>query len=109
MAERAARKMKHKAYILTTDGEIKVTAPKNGTDFSLDELKAAIGGGYIEIVRIPHNRLMVVDEEGKIKDPPLPLNMRATLLYCGGNEPDFNNPYHTINGDALVCHESQIT
>lgn len=100
--------MKHKAYIISVDGERRETAPKNGTDFSLDELKAAIGGGYIQIVRIPPDRLMVVDEEGKVKDPPLPLNERATRIYCGKRFPDFSNPYHIINGDALVCHESQI-
>jgi hypothetical protein len=100
--------MKRKAYILTTGGDIKLTAPKNGSDFTLDELKAAIGGGYIEIVRIPPDRLMVVDDDGKVKDPPLPINERASRLYCGGRTPDFSNPYDTINGDALVCHESQI-
>jgi hypothetical protein len=100
--------MKLKAYILTTDGDIKVTRPKNGTDFTLEELKAAIGGGYIEVVRVGTNMLMVVDDDGKVKNPPLPLNVVASRLYCGEREPDFSNPYDTIHGDALLCHGSQI-
>jgi hypothetical protein len=100
--------MKHKAYILTTEGEIRDTAPENGRDFTLAELKSAIGGGYIQIVPIPPDRLMVVDDDGKVKHPPLPLNERASRMYCGKRIPDFSNPYDTIHGNALVCHKSQI-
>ena len=84
------------AYILTTKGESLACAPKNGTDFSLEELKQAIGGGYIEVVYLPDNRVMVIDEEGKLKQ--MPLNHAASMLYLRD----------TIVGDALVCDRSQI-
>lgn|SRR5262245_31448425 len=97
-----------KSFIIKSSGEIVEFKPKNKHDFSLAELKEAIGGGYIEIVRLPPDRLMVVDEEGKIKEPPLPVNVKASHLYCHGHQPDFSNPYNVINGDALVCHDSMI-
>jgi len=102
--------MKHKAWIIPVDGDDIDVAPENGTDFSLEELKKAIGGGYIQIVSIGHDRLMVMDDDGKVKHPPLPVNVRASYYYvfCQGHIPDFRNPYHIINGDALVCHKSQI-
>ena len=90
-----------RAYIIKTTGEKIVVKPKNGTDFSLEELKKAIGGGYIETVRIG-DELLVIDEDGRRKD--LPLNECASSLF---------RTYHPrvndyIVGDALVCQVSQI-
>lgn len=87
-----------KAYIFKVGGDIVRVEPRNGTDFSLEELKEAIGGGYIEIVRVGRDGLMVVDEEGKLKN--MPVNHKATLFYANAND--------VIVGDALVCHRSQI-
>lgn len=62
-------------------------------------MKRAIGGGYIQIVATTDGRLMVVDEEGKLKG--MRLNMAATELYVyGAADP--------IVGDALVCDHGQI-
>lgn len=41
--------------------------PKNGKRFSLEELQAAIGGGYIECVPLPTGEVAIVDEEGLLK------------------------------------------
>ena len=90
--------MKRQAYILKTDGSKVPCSPKNGRDFHLEELKDAIGGGWIEIVYLKQRLLMVIDEEGKLKQ--LPLNYAATKLY--------NNSSDVIVGDALVCSSSMI-
>ncbi len=71
--------------------------PSNGYEFSLEELKTAIGGGYIEIVRLYRRDewgnplIMIVDEDGIRKQ--LPVNHHASELY--------GKDY--IYGPALVC------
>lgn len=72
-------------------------APKNGTDFQLDELQEFVGG-YIEIVTARDGRLIVLNEEGKLNG--LPVNVVATILY--------GNPDDAIVGDVLVCSPTQI-
>ena len=86
------------AQIIYTDGLTKAVTPKNGTDFQLDELKAIVGG-YIEIVETIDGRLLVLDEEGKLKDKPI--NMKATRLYKQGM-------FDFIVGDVLVCETDEI-
>lgn len=83
------------ARIYRTNGAVEETAPKNGKDFSYEELREIVGG-YIEILHLEDGRLMVVNEEGKLYH--LPVNMQATHLYG----------YEIIVGDVLVCVESQI-
>lgn len=82
------------AQIIKTTGEIIETEPSNGTDFSLTELQAVVGG-FIEVVYLPDGRLMVVNEEGKLNG--LPINEKASELY-----PDL------IVGDVLVCEYYEI-
>ena len=75
--------------------------PQNGTDFSLKELRGFIGG-HIEIVPLTKNRLMIVDEEGKLKG--LPLNPMATKIY---DEESFCVA-DIIVGNALICKRSEV-
>ena len=67
--------------------------PEKG--YSLAQLKDAIGGGYIEIVRLGRGKILVVDEEGWLK--PLPLNITASAL-AG----------QAIAGDALLCDDKDV-
>lgn len=86
------------AKIYKADGSIIKIQPRNGHDFKLDELRDIVGG-YIEIVYLRNNRVMVVNECGKIFG--LPFNLNATCIAavdCGD----------TIVGDALVCKRSEI-
>lgn len=68
--------------------------PKNGRDFSLEELKEFIGGGYVEAVWL-HGEyegfVLFVDEEGILKN--LPYNYEASELMYDGY----------IVGDCLLC------
>lgn len=66
-------------------------------DMSLQQLQAFVGG-YIEFVAtvIPH-RALIVNEEGAVMTPPLPINSAATDLVRPGVL-----MLHGIHGDALL-------
>lgn len=52
-------------------------------DHFLEGLHAAIGCEWLENVRLSGGVCAIVDEDGKIKDPPQPVNPLASLLYPG--------------------------
>lgn len=79
---------------IKTNGETIEVNPKNGTDYSLEELQGFVGG-HIEIVRIDDERLMVVNEEGKLNE--LPINSIATYL-----------ARELIVGDVFVCYANEV-
>ena len=89
-----------KAKIYKADGSIIDVKPNNGTDFSLEELQEIVGG-YIEIVGLMDNEIMVINEEGKLID--LPFNENATQLYQ-----EVDGFYDYIAGDVLVCDSSMV-
>ena len=76
----------------------KVDIPDSDTLHGMQKL---VGGGFIEIVRpklLPRDWVMVVDDEGKLKD--YPVNLLGTILY--------NSPWDTINGDLFLCREDMV-
>lgn len=83
------------ARIITTKGKVIEVTPKNGTDFSLEELQYIVGG-IIEIVSTGAG-LMVLNEYGKLLG--LDINQRATEIY-GRRD--------IIVGDVLVCSSDEI-
>lgn len=89
-----------KAKIYKADGSIIDVKPNNGTDFSLEELQEIVGG-YIEIVGLMDNEIMVINEEGKLID--LPLNETATHMYQ-----EVDGFYDYIVGDVLVCDSNMV-
>lgn len=95
--------MKKIGLLVKTDGTKEPVAPKNGTDFSINELQAFVGG-YIEIITIKFDGkdyYMVVNEEGKLNG--LPYNEAATELY---QKTSFWGD--CIVGDALICDTDMI-
>lgn len=68
------------------------------TDTSLYSLQSLVGG-YIEIVPTNDGRLMVVDEEGRLKAKLV--NMKATALTRG-------TVAAPIVGDVVVANEGEI-
>lgn len=75
--------------------------PANGTDFTLEEMQAIVGGD-IELVFLNETEIMVVNEEGKIND--LAYNSAATRILIE-NHPSVSD---YIVGDVLVCDNKQI-
>ena len=89
------------AQIIKTTGEVIEVTPKNGTDFSLEELQTIVGG-WIEIVNLRDGRLLCLDEEGKLKGKER--NHVATDIYRQA----FPQCKDFIVGDVLLCNEDQI-
>lgn len=79
---------------IKTNGETIDVQPKNGTDYSLDELQGFVGG-YIEIIGIDAKSIMVVNEEGRLNN--LPVNEHASFL-----------ARMSIVGDVLVCLSKEL-
>jgi hypothetical protein len=71
------------AMLYTPDGRTKVVRPSNGTHWTLAELQGFVGG-YIEVLRTVDGGFMVINEMGKVLDPPLEANYPATRLYIHG-------------------------
>lgn len=69
----------------------------------MEELQAIVGG-LIELIYLPNNELMVINEEGKIDG--LPYNENATklcsIVFREAGCFDF------IVGDVLICKEEQM-
>ena len=89
------------AHIIKTDGTIIEVQPKNGTDFQLEELQAVVEG-YIQIVRLDNDKVMVVNEDGKFQ---CEWNGAATTIAKAYGAIRFND---YISGNVLVCNVKQI-
>ena len=86
------------AILIKANGRKKTISPDNQTNFTLEELQKYVGGS-IQMVQTKDDRIIVMNEEGKIKK--LLPNKRATKLYEYGE-------YDYIVGDVLVVQKNQI-
>lgn len=93
------------ALIITPNYEVLPIEPENGK-FTLEQLQSIVEG-YIEVVHIGKEELMIVNEEGLLRNMEVNdvastyLNMRK--FYLG------ENPVTTpIVGVALFCESSEI-
>jgi hypothetical protein len=84
--------------LIRTNGVIEEVQPKNGKHFSLEEMQNFVGG-YIEAAPTKDGRLLIVNEDGKMKK--LPPNETATKLYQWG-------AYDGIVGDALIVTRKEM-
>lgn len=90
------------ATLIKPNGETTEVSPKSGNLYALEELQGYVGG-YIELINLPQNQFLVINEEGKLNN--LPLNRKATSLarFCGAiARTDF------IVGPALVIRQNEI-
>ncbi|MBD5319380.1 MAG: DUF3846 domain-containing protein [Bacteroides sp.] len=94
-----ANKQKAVALWIKSDGTIVKVDAQNGKDFSLDELQGFVEG-YIEIVHLTDEYVMVVNEEGKLIG--LPLNEDATCML------EKLGIVNYIVGDVIVCRSVYI-
>ena len=88
------------AQIIKSNGQIVEAEPKNGKDFKLRELQKIVDG-YIEIVWLPNDKIMVVNEDGKLRG--LETNVEATRIYY--NAFGYQD---IIVGDVLLCDSNQV-
>lgn len=88
-----------KAQIIKADGAKVEVTPQRGSSFSEEEL-IKIVGGKTEKHRLKWGGVMVLNEDGY--SLRLPINLEATFIFSQ------NVTYGIINGDVLICEDSQI-
>jgi hypothetical protein len=86
-----------KAKLIKTDGTNVEVKPENGTDFTLEELYKHLECDIIEVVYMPNDQIMIIDEEGRLKENPK-LNPEATRMYKRGY----------IFGHAIICNKDLL-
>ena len=89
-----------KDIIYKTNGEVIEASPKNGKNYTYEELREIVGG-FIQIIFLK-DKFMIINEEGKLNN--LPYNDNATVLYRA----NFRNTIDFIVGDALLCGKDKI-
>lgn len=93
--------MSKSAILIKTDGRMRGVRPANGGDFSLEELQGLVEG-YIQIIDIAPDVIMVVNEEGKgVLEP----NPAATVIAKAQNA---IFPYDYIAGNAVMCPSDMV-
>lgn len=81
--------------------EIEIT-PKNGKMFELEEAQKLVGG-YIQIIPLDRENVMVMDEEGKFKHNIA--NAKATRI---AEQYNALFPGDYIVGDVIICKNDEI-
>lgn len=88
------------ARLYKLDGSVETVTPKNGTDFTLAELRNLVDCRWVEAAHFGnHGQFFILDEEGKLFNKPL--NVKATQLYR-----KYYDDY--IVGPALLCEEGEV-
>lgn len=89
------------AEIYKVDGSVISAKPKNNKYFSLKELQTIVKG-YIQIVDLGGDKLMVCNEEGAING--MPVNKKASEIFANST---INRPVY-IHGDVLICKSNEL-
>lgn len=74
--------------------------PKDGNKFTLEEAQAMVGG-YIEVVHLNDGRILVCDEEGRLKQKRVNKNATKEAYKLGYKG-------HFLVGDVLFCKDNEI-
>lgn len=85
-----------KAYYITVDGVIKEIRPENGTDFRLEEAQGFVDG-YIEIVWLSTDQIIIINEEGKFNKEYNAIATGIAELHKALLAGDY------ICGDVIIC------
>lgn len=93
-----------KAKLLKASGEVMEIEPKNGTNFTLDELYEHLNCSLVEVINLNQDDIMVVDEEGKWASNK-GVNLNATKC---AQENQAITSWDYIVGDAIVCNRKMI-
>jgi hypothetical protein len=89
------------AELLRADGTRETVTPKNGKTFEFKgEAYVMLDTDIIQIVPTNDGRIMLIDEEGKLRDH-MQVNVAATALYRYGHA-------DPIVGNALVCNTNEV-
>ncbi len=92
--------------IKPTEEIVIVPPPGNGTEYTIDELSAFIGGGLIEILELDRETFMIVDDNFRAKK--LPFNVAATWIYAPVAVSRGNFSTYPILGDVAIIERRLI-
>lgn len=94
------------ATLITVDGQVTEVRPKDGKEFSLEELQDYVQG-LIEYVPLPDGRNMIVNETGKLDGlPPNPKAIEIWKEVYPIEEYPHNND-ELIVGDVLILPKEE--
>lgn len=86
--------------LIKADGTVQSVSPSSGKKFTLEEMQEYVGGD-IQMVTLPKNKAMILNENGKLMG--LPVNDAATImLRVERNTNDF------CVGDVLVIDRKEM-
>lgn len=88
------------AIFIPVDGNEREVLPKNGRAFSLKEMQALVEG-YIEFIYLPDGRILVINEEGKMKG--MQYNFKASMY---ANEAGIAHEDFVV-GPAILCSNEE--
>ena len=94
------------ARLIRTDGTQETIRPKDESQgFRFEgELYELLGCDLIEIIHLAAGRLMLLDEEGKLRRPRKPMNEKATrLLHEAGG-----SPFDVVLGDVALLEPGEL-
>lgn len=89
------------ATLLKSDGTQTAIQPKNGTDFTLEELQGYVDG-YIDIVNLRNGEILVINDDGKER---YPTNKAATKMAL---EHGAIFDWDWIDGDVVLCKNEEV-
>lgn len=90
------------AYLITTKGEVSQIFPKNGTEFELEETQRCVDG-YIEIVYLTDEQIMIINEDGKFTKNCNQIATAIAHLHRAIGRDDY------IAGDVVICPSKMLT
>jgi len=90
-----------KGYRLSADGRMS-EYKFDGETYDIQKIKDLCNFDYIEIVYLPNDLIMIVDEEGLLKSKPY--NFVASVIYQAA----YDDKSLGIVGDAILCHSSRV-
>lgn len=88
------------AIVIQPDGtQVELKPERSNGTLTLEQMQKAVGG-YIEIVPANVDEVVVCNEEGKLYDPPLPLNVPATIRSGWLHDP--------LRGNIIFCTRREM-
>ena len=90
------------ATLVKENGDKIEIAPANRKMFELEEVQKLVGG-YIEIVHLGKGDVMILDEEGKLKNKGIN-TVGTTIAHMW----QAINQNHCIVGDVVICKNNEI-
>lgn len=97
------------SYVITTYGTIDKILPENGKFYTLKEMYKYCETNIVEFLYLPNHRIMVVDEEGRLKMQQKK-NWIATKILSDvvDGQNGFRPLEYFIHGNVMIIRDSDL-